>query len=786
MDVSKYQRKAMTHQERMSENRGEPNGNRIIDTLSRRAVLKSTVAAGTIAAGIGGVVGTASAAVIPTPPLHVDGNLVKDPDGETVTIRGVNIADPKRINVTASARGKTAEQVVTMLTDTDQDWHSRAIRIPVQPVDIGEHEPGQGPPPVAFTRSQLESYLTNHLDPLIEHCLQRGAYAIIDYHRHRDIQWTDASLHDEVELFWDVIAPRYADEPHVMYELYNEPQEPGMWGDPTQSSNWADVWRDWKSTAQPWVDLIRSHAPDNLVLIGSPSWTQSPEGALVEPFEGSNLAYTYHIYPGHGVSAESCHCWDDATTNGEGVAQVYEEYPLFVTEFGWEQNGGQYIGGTDTFGTAFLDWLEQSDAIHWTAWCGDPVWRPVMFDLPFYDGSWEDSIGNPYEEEIPTECSELPCEWSLATGDGYMGDDVKNTLYDLRDHRPPTVPYDPDPPATPSELTVDGVTEVTIDVSWSAVEDVGEAGLSHYNAYVDGEKRAEVAGTTSTTITDLTADTAYELGVSAVDRARNESSRVTATATTDSFDDATPPSVPGSLSSPSNTYRSVTLSWEESTDAGDAETAGMDHYNVYLDGTKETETAAETTETSLSGLDSDTTYEFGVSAVDRAGNESEQATVSVTTDLAAAGPDDLLINDYDGDPSWPDANDLGNWTGAGGFESIGVTDGALRIEYDSSGWYGTQVSQDITAYPTLRMTVAGDDGGEHGDIQFDLGGVTGGLSQLTDDPIETASSIVSVDLAAAGVDLSSPGQLDLRFYDGGAGAIEIEELWLDHDRGDET
>ncbi|WP_248905171.1 cellulase family glycosylhydrolase [Halocatena marina] len=771
----------MSHDNQTNESNTGSHSNRTIDTLSRRDVLKSTVAAGAFATGIGtGVVGTAGAAVIPTPPLHVDGNLIKDPDGATVSLRGVNIADPKRINVTSQARGKTAEQVVTMLTDTSQNWHSRAIRIPVQPVDIGEHPPGEGPSPVAFTQSQLESYLTDHLDPLIEHCLARGAYAIVDYHRHRDIQWTNTSLHDEVELFWDTVAPRYADQPHVMYELYNEPQEPGMWGDPTQKSNWADVWRDWKSTAQPWVDLIRSHAPDNLVLIGSPSWTQSPEGALVEPFDGSNLAYTYHVYPGHQVSQSSCHCWDDATVNGEGVAQVYEEYPLFVTEFGWQEGAGRWIGGTDTFGSAFLDWLEQSDAIHWTAWVGDPVWLPAMFDMPFTDISWEDNIGNPYEEDVPTECPNLPCEWSVLSGDGQMGDDIKNTLNSLRNDNPPTVPYDEQLPPVPSGLTVDGVTEVTVDISWSAVTDNGDAGLSHYNITLDGTKRTEAPkGTTSTTISELTADTTYTIGVSAVDRARNESSTVTAQATTDVFEDSTAPSVPANLSSPSNTYRSVTISWDASTDAGDAETAGLGHYNVYMDGTKETEIEAGTTEAILTGLDSDTTYEFGVSAVDRAGNESTQSTLSVTTDLAGAGPDDLLINDFDGSPAWPTSNDLGNWTGSGGFESIGVTDGTLRIDYNASGWYGTKVAQDISNYSALRMKVVGDNGGEHRDIQLSFGGVQQMLPQVTDNTIETTPTIVSVDLEAAGVDRASPGQLDLQFYNGGNSAIEIEELWLE-------
>ncbi|WEL18319.1 Cellulase, glycosyl hydrolase family 5 [Halorhabdus sp. SVX81] len=757
-----------------------------IASASRRDFLKAAAAGGAIATGFGGgLVGSAAADVIPTPPLHVDGNLIKDPDGATVNLRGVNMADPKRINVTAPARGKTATDVVDLLTNTDDDWHSRVIRIPVQPVDIGEHEPGEGPPPVAFDEGQLETYLEEHLDPVIERCLQRGAYAIIDYHRHRDVQWNDETLGEEVEMFWDTVAPRYADQPHVMYELYNEPTEPGMWGDPTQSQNWADVWRDWKATAQPWVDTIREHAPDNLILIGSPSWSQSPEGALVEPFDGENLAYTFHIYPGHNSSQDND--WEDATNNGEGVAGVYEEYPLFVTEWGWEENGGQYIGGTTSgYGEPFLEFLEKSDAIHWTAWCADPVWRPVMFDRAFTEESFEDNIGNPYAEDVPEDCADLPCDWTLLGGDSYMGETVKNALIDYQDANPPTVPYDEQPPTTPSNLTAENVTETTVELSWDGSTDQGEAGLSHYTVTVDGQKITQVPeATTATTVEGLESDTTVTIGVSAVDRARNESETVTVEVTTDAFEDSTPPSVPANLTSPENTWNSVTISWDDSTDEGDAETAGLDGYNVYVDGELEREVAAETTQVQIGSLDSDTTYEFGVSAVDRADNESDIATIDVTTDLARAGPNDLLINDYDGDPAWPDSNDLGNWVGTGGFESAEVVDGRLEIDYNASGWYGTGVSQDITDYPTLRMKVTGENGGEHRGIELQFAGIDPLLSEVTDGTIGTTESIVSVDLEAAGADLESPGQLTLRFYDAGDSSISIDELWLDSDEPDD-
>ncbi|SFR99161.1 Aryl-phospho-beta-D-glucosidase BglC, GH1 family [Halomicrobium zhouii] len=754
---------------------------------SRRDFLKAAATSGAVAAGLGGgFAGSAAAAVIDTPPLHVDGNLIKDPDGATVTLRGVNMADPKRINVTAPARGKTATDVVDLLTNTDEDWYSRAIRIPVQPVDIGEHTPGEGPPPVAFDEGQLETYLEEHLDPVVERCLQRGAYAIVDYHRHRDVQWNDSTLDEEVRTFWDVVAPRYADQPHVMYELYNEPTEPGMWGDPTQSQNWADVWRDWKAVAQPWVDIIREHAPENLVLVGSPSWSQSPEGALVEPFDGGNLAYTYHIYPGHDSSQAGD--WEDATNNGEGVAGVYEEYPLFVTEWGWEEGGGEYIGGTTSgYGEPFLEFLEQSEAIHWTAWCADPVWRPVMFDRAFAEADFEDNIGNPYEEDVPQDCTDLPCEWELLGGDSYMGETVKNALIEYRDHNPPTVPYDTQAPPTPTNLSAEGVAETTVDLSWDAASDEGEAGLSHYAVSVDGEQTAEVPeGTTTTTVEGLESDTTVTLGVTAVDRARNESGTATVEVTTDAFEDSTPPSVPGNLSSPARTWQSVTISWDAATDAGDAETAGIDGYNVYVDGERDRRVAAETTQVQIGDLDADTTYEFGVSAVDRADNESEQATLSVATDLASAGPNDLLINDYDGDPAWPDSNDLGNWVGSSGFESIGVVDGALEIDYDGSGWYGTGVSQDITDYPTLRIKVSGENGGEERGIELEFAGIDPLLSEVTDGTIGTGESILSVDLEAAGADLEAPGQITFRFYDAGDSSIAIDEIWLDSGEPAET
>ncbi|QLH77149.1 cellulase family glycosylhydrolase [Halosimplex rubrum] len=612
---------------------------------SRRTFLKGTAAAGAVALGVGaGAVGSVSAG-IPTPQLHRDGNLIKDPDGNVVTLRGVNIADPKRINVTAPARGKDAVQVIDMLTDASNGWYPRMIRVPVQPVDIGEYEPGSGPPVPAFTEGQLESYLTNHLDEVVQRCAERGVYCIIDYHRHRDVQWAEgqdgpvnAELQDEVDMFWDIVAPRYAEDSHVLYEVYNEPTEPGMWEDPTTTQWVADIWDLWLEMAQPWVDTIRSHA-DNMILMGSPSWTQSPEGALVEEFDGEDIAYTYHIYPGHNSSRQQN--WEDASINGEGVEGVYEQAPLFVTEFGWEEGGGQYIGGTDEFGTAFHDFLEQSPAIHWTAWCADPVWRPVMFERPFADNA-DDSVGDPYNGTVPEACSDLPCEWSLTTGSGAMGDDIKSWLEQYR------------------------------------------------NDGIPGE---------------------------------------------------------GTVTPPTDT---PTPTDEPNTPTDEPETP-----------TDEPDTPTDEPDTPTDEPDTPT---------------DEPDT---PTDTPAA--DAMVVDNYDGSPGWSShRNDLGEWCGAGSFENGGgeEMDGALVLEYDNGGWFQEQINEDVSDYSTLVFEISGADGGEESEVLFDMGGVRTLLANVTDDTIGTSMGTVRVDLAAAGVDRSSPS-VRFNFWQGGASTLELSEIRLE-------
>ena len=339
---------------------------------SRRGFVRAT-GAGVGAALLGS---TATATTTTTgddlPRLEVDGNLIVTENGEQVSLRGLGIIDPREA-ATSQGREKTANDIIDMVTDEDDGWYPDVIRIAIEPSSIGNETE-----PVAFTEDELETYLNSRVDPVVERCAEAGVYAIIDFNR-EEIQWgdddagtIDETVQEEALTFWETVAPRYAEDDHVIYELYSEPGEPGMWG--TIDEGWVqDIWELYLEFAQPIVDAIRDHT-DTLVLVGSPSISQSPDGALIEPVTGENLAYTYHIYPGHQASQEQD--WDGAS----GVNRVYEEYPLFVTEFGWRDYDNEYVGGTTSeFGEAFVEWLESHEAIHWTAWAADKWSEPAMF-----------------------------------------------------------------------------------------------------------------------------------------------------------------------------------------------------------------------------------------------------------------------------------------------------------------------------------------------------------------------------------------------------------------------
>jgi len=439
-------------------------------TATRRTVLRSAgVGVGGLA--LGGFSGSAAAA---PSRLHTDGKWIKDADGDRFKPRGHAIADPGYYE---RYHPKSSMAVAKWATDGERGWHPNLLRIPCTQDSIAHYG--------------AATYVQEYVRPIVDLCADRGIYAMVDLHLVRPYteQATDdaatdyAKYPDEVvRAFWNEAAPAFADDTHVLFELFNEPTEPAYWGDDQRA------WREWKNAAQPWVDRVRELAPETPIVVGSPRWTSLPDAAPGDPFAGDNLIYAGHIYPANGQPSEF-----DSTYGAPA-----EDVPVFITEFGWDPDGDPDVdeGTTSGWGEPFREWVEGYENVGWAAWCFDDSWAPTFFDSPGA-GAAE--------------------PWTLKDGDEQAGGFVETWLEE-------TVGTDTTAPTAPANLSVPATTETTVDLSWDASSDSGGSGLDHYAVSCDGcLDRTVPAGTTEATVSGLTPGRSYDVSVTAVDGAGNES-----------------------------------------------------------------------------------------------------------------------------------------------------------------------------------------------------------------------------------------------------------------------
>jgi endoglucanase len=341
----------------------------MIHTLKFRSLMMSLVLLAVVASSM--LLQAQPAHAISTPWLSVSGRYIKDPSGNNVILRGVSLVDV----AVANSRTRNARAQIDMATDNANGWYARVVRLPVYP-DAIDGTPGWNANP--------DAYFTNHLNPAIQECIARQIYCIIDWHYIKD--YNSSAVDTATRNFWNYVAPRYKDVPNVIFELYNEPIYP-------------DNWSTWKTWAQPWVNVIRAAAPNNLILVGGPRWSQNVAEAATNPFTGRNIAYVAHIYPQHGGQST----WDAWFGNSSSTV------PYFITEWGWQQGGATPTSGTTSgYGVPFSNYLD-TKGVSWTAWTFDMYWQPVMFDT----------------------------SWNLLGGESYMGAYTKDFLYRRRNDNLP-------------------------------------------------------------------------------------------------------------------------------------------------------------------------------------------------------------------------------------------------------------------------------------------------------------------------------------------------------------
>src|SRR6187399_1006145 len=172
------------------------------------------------------------------------------------------------------------------------------------------------------------------IQAVVEAAIAKGIYVIIDWHAH--------DRHEsEAVAFFSEMAQAYGDQPNVIYEVFNEPEDD-------------ETWPDVKLYAETVIAAIRQHDPDNIVIVGSPEWDQRIDLVAADPITSdANVVYSLHFYAAtHGQ-------WLRDRANTVLAAGI----PLIVSESSGSDAAGQ--GANDyTEWRAWFDLMEQQQ-ISW-------------------------------------------------------------------------------------------------------------------------------------------------------------------------------------------------------------------------------------------------------------------------------------------------------------------------------------------------------------------------------------------------------------------------------------
>ena len=309
--------------------------------ISRRSFMGTATAALLLAgAGIatrGALVGTAFArgdalsssddasaadAADALPALHVESAQLVDEEGLPVQLRGVSTHGlawyPEYVN----------EACFRQLHD---EWGATVVRLALYTDDSG-----------GWCTDGDRDELREVIDRGVQAAVACGLYVIIDWHI---LSEGDPRTHlEEACDFFDEMSALYGGLPNVLYEICNEP-------------NGSVTWEDVCEYAEEVLPHVRSGAPDAVVLVGTPNWSQQLDDAAAAPLAcDDNLMYTLHFYAAsHG---------DDLRATLRSA--VEDGLPVFVSEFGIcdasgagaidEDSADEWVELMDELGVSYVAW----------------------------------------------------------------------------------------------------------------------------------------------------------------------------------------------------------------------------------------------------------------------------------------------------------------------------------------------------------------------------------------------------------------------------------------------
>jgi len=257
--------------------------------------------------------------------LKVKGNQILNSKNQPVLLRGVNAAC---LEWTCDCNGTILETVRVAI----DDWNVNIIRLPLSQDRWFGKSPEQNDEGKAYRALVKE---------VVNLCSSKGCYILLDLHWSDVNEWGQNigqhSMPDRNSvIFWKDFAPVYANNPAVLFDLYNEPHDVtwDVWlngGMITDRPNRPGLSaKKYEAVGmQEMLDTVRATGAKNVVIAGGLEWAYDFNGILagrqLKDPTGNGVIYANHAYDN---KSQSVFTWIAS------MEEATAKFPVIVSEFG--------------------------------------------------------------------------------------------------------------------------------------------------------------------------------------------------------------------------------------------------------------------------------------------------------------------------------------------------------------------------------------------------------------------------------------------------------------------
>ncbi len=269
---------------------------------------------------------------------YIVGNKIIDGSGNPLIIRGVQI--PSEFNLGWSGGGTIPTILGPQVMQEIHVWNANALRLPVRAYDY-----------------QKPGYMTA-LDTVVQNANNQGIYVILANFEGKESQFGASAIDQQGLMFWQFMANHFKNNPMVMFDLINEPQN-------TSYAQWLNGDTVVVGMQQV-VNAIRADGAKQIIIAEWIDQGVAGFAGFTSFINDPNIMYSMHMYF-KAPNLRTTTGWDSNFGN------LSAQYPVLIGEWALlpTNKDQSFCSGLDaSSGTvlvdSFLQYMQQHN-VNWTA-----------------------------------------------------------------------------------------------------------------------------------------------------------------------------------------------------------------------------------------------------------------------------------------------------------------------------------------------------------------------------------------------------------------------------------